>query len=44
MATKPKQAEIADLVEQIRYHNRLYYEKNDPEISDHAYDKLFRRL
>jgi DNA ligase (NAD+) len=28
----------------IRYHNRLYYEKNKPEISDAEYDGLFASL
>jgi DNA ligase (NAD+) len=28
----------------IEYHNYLYFEKNQPVISDALYDKLFRRL
>lgn len=36
--------EIAALREGLEYHNYLYYVKNAPEISDSAYDKLFRRL
>ena len=36
--------EIADLRDQIRYHNRRYYELDDPEIPDAEYDRLFRRL
>ena len=28
----------------IEHHNRLYYEKSKPVISDGSYDKLFRRL
>ena len=32
------------LREAIRYHDYLYYVEGDPEISDPAYDKLFRRL
>jgi DNA ligase (NAD+) len=36
------QAEL--LREAIEYHNFRYYVKNDPVISDHAFDLLFRRL
>ena len=36
--------EIAALREQIRYHGRKYYTEDAPEISDFAYDALFRRL
>jgi DNA ligase (NAD+) len=35
---------VADLREQIDYHNYRYYRLNDPEISDAAYDDLFREL
>ncbi len=28
----------------IEYHNRLYYQQNAPEISDFAYDALYREL
>jgi DNA ligase (NAD+) len=34
----------ADLAEQIRRANRLYYEEDAPEITDAEYDQLFRRL
>jgi DNA ligase (NAD+) len=34
----------AELREQIDYHNYRYYRLNDPEISDAAYDELFREL
>jgi DNA ligase (NAD+) len=37
-----KEAEA--LREGINYHNYLYYVKNQPEISDALYDKLFHRL
>lgn len=36
--------EIADLREQIRYHDRKYYVESRPEITDLAYDKLMERL
>ena len=35
---------VTDLREQIHYHNYRYYRLNDPEISDAAYDELFREL
>lgn len=37
---------IAELQQQITYHNRLYYEHTPPrpEISDFEYDELFREL
>jgi DNA ligase (NAD+) len=35
---------VAELREQIDYHNYRYYRLNDPEISDAAYDALFREL
>lgn len=37
-------AEAEELRDAIDYHNYLYYVKNDPKISDGAYDRLFRRL
>jgi len=35
---------VARLREEIRRHNRLYYEQARPEISDAAYDALVREL
>jgi DNA ligase (NAD+) len=35
---------VAELREQIHYHNYRYYRLNDPEISDSAYDELFEEL
>jgi DNA ligase (NAD+) len=37
-------ARIDELRELIRYHNRRYYELDEPEISDAEYDGLVRRL
>ena len=37
-------AEIAQLCEKIRYHDRKYYVEAAPEIPDHEYDRLIDRL
>ncbi|WP_406568128.1 NAD-dependent DNA ligase LigA [Caldinitratiruptor microaerophilus] len=37
-------ARIAELVEQIEYHNHRYYVLDDPVISDAEYDALMREL
>ena len=37
-------AEAARLRPEVERHNRLYHAKASPEISDSAYDALFRRL
>ncbi|MCI9116731.1 NAD-dependent DNA ligase LigA [Acutalibacter sp. JLR.KK004] len=44
MDREAAQREIEKLREEIRYHSRKYYTEDDPEISDFAYDGLFRRL
>lgn len=36
--------QMVTLARDIRYHNRLYYEKAQPEISDAAYDRLLAEL
>ncbi len=41
---KDVKLQIDRLREQIRYHDRLYYGKSQPEISDKEYDDLMRRL
>ncbi|MEQ8214541.1 MAG: hypothetical protein ABRQ35_11650, partial [Smithellaceae bacterium] len=35
---------IARLRDVIEYHNRRYYQQDDPEISDFEYDRLLREL
>lgn len=37
-------ARIADLRQQIQYHNHLYHDYDENEISDEAYDQLTREL
>ena len=46
MAKKEKNpaGEIAKLRREIEHHDQLYYQDNQPEISDAEYDKLLRRL
>jgi DNA ligase (NAD+) len=36
--------ELRSLREQIEHHNDLYYQKNEPEISDYEFDRLLERL
>lgn len=38
------EAEAARLRQELHRHNRLYYAEAAPEVSDSAYDALFRRL
>lgn len=35
---------ILSLRKALHYHNHMYYGKDDPEISDAAYDRMFREL
>lgn len=44
MSAKEARGEVDALREAIDYHDYLYYVKNQPEISDARYDKLFHRL
>ena len=38
------QKRVAELTEIIEYHNNLYYNQDEPEISDFEYDMLLREL
>lgn len=38
------QKEITFLRQQIEYYNKKYYEEDEPEITDYAYDKLTQKL
>src|SRR5713101_2816588 len=38
------QVRAEELRSQLAYHDTLYFEKNEPEISDTEYDELMRRL
>ena len=44
LTTDVASARIQKLSREIKHHNVLYYEKNAPEISDVAYDRLFSEL
>ena len=35
---------IRELEETLKYHSKLYYDMDAPEISDMEYDKLYREL
>jgi DNA ligase (NAD+) len=38
------EARVAELRQQIEHHNRLYYERDEPEIGDDEYDALIDEL
>ena len=44
MAHKDVEREVARLRAELNRHNRLYYVEAAPEISDHEYDRLMKRL
>ena len=44
MDKKSAQLRIKELTEQLEYHNNLYYNQDEPEISDFEYDMLLREL
>jgi DNA ligase (NAD+) len=41
---KDAKERVEELRRQIRHHDHLYYVEDSPEISDDAYDRLFREL
>ncbi|MBE8432325.1 DNA ligase (NAD(+)) LigA, partial [Leptospira interrogans serovar Pomona] len=44
LSEKEAKKVIAQLTDEIRHHQYLYYVKNQPEISDFDFDQLFKRL
>lgn len=38
------ESRIKELTKQLEYHNNLYYNMDEPEISDFEYDKMLREL
>src|SRR5213593_2260776 len=44
MERKEAERKIPQLREEIRKHDRLYYEEAAPTISDHEYDRLYKEL
>ncbi len=44
LSKKEAKEQAQALRKAIEYHNRLYYRKNKPVISDAEYDRLFKRL
>lgn len=41
---KESRISVEELERQIRHHNRLYFELNQPEISDYKFDQLVEKL
>jgi DNA ligase (NAD+) len=44
MTTKSAAQRAAELREELEHHNRLYYERDEPEIGDDEYDALLNEL
>jgi len=44
MDIRNAEKEIKKLSELLEYHSKKYYEEDSPEIEDHEYDAMFRRL
>ncbi|HEX6311266.1 MAG TPA: NAD-dependent DNA ligase LigA, partial [Acidimicrobiia bacterium] len=38
------EARVAELRELVAYHRNLYYQENEPEISDAEFDELYHEL
>ena len=38
------ESRVKELIKQLEYHNNLYYNMDEPEISDFEYDKMLREL
>jgi DNA ligase (NAD+) len=43
-APKAVEERVAELRDQLRHHNALYYQRDEPEIGDDAYDELMDEL
>lgn len=44
MDIEKARARAEELTRQLRYHNKRYYDQDEPEISDYEYDMLLREL
>ena len=44
ISERDARARIAHLSDELRRHNVLYHQKDNPEITDAEYDALFREL
>ncbi len=44
METTAIEQEIRTLRKELERHSRLYYQEDNPEISDYEYDRMYRRL
>jgi DNA ligase (NAD+) len=44
MSSTDAQKQIQQLIDQVNYHNDLYYQKNKSEISDFDFDQLLKKL
>lgn len=44
MDKKTAELRVKELTEQLEFHNELYYNQDEPQISDYEYDMLLREL
>lgn len=44
MSKEQIRKQMKDLIDEIQYHNDLYYNKDKPKISDYDYDMLLKKL